>query len=75
MSYKPNFGNSYDHYGGQNNLGYSNVSRSYNKVSARSMTQFSQMEQSNMVDMVNLNLCWRMSVKSLDRPKIVMKPI
>lgn len=36
MSYKPNFGSSYDYYNGQNNLGYSNVSRSYNKLSAKS---------------------------------------
>jgi len=70
MTYKPNFGNSYDYYGGQNNLGYSNVSRSYNKVSARSTLQSSKMELSSMVDMVNLNLCWKMSVRSSDRLKI-----
>lgn len=37
MNYKPNFGNNYD-YQTQNNLGYSNVSRSYNKFSAKSNT-------------------------------------
>lgn len=36
MTYKPNFGNSYDYYTAQNNLGYSNASRSYGKLSPKS---------------------------------------
>jgi len=37
MNFKTNFGNSYDNYIPSNNLGYSNVSRGYNKISARSI--------------------------------------
>lgn len=36
MAYRPNFGGNYDNYGSGNNLGYSNVSRGYNKNSFRS---------------------------------------
>lgn len=35
MAYRPNFGGNYDSYAG-NNLGYSNVSRGFNKNSFRS---------------------------------------
>jgi len=36
MTYRPTFGNSYDNYMSSNNLGYSNVSRGFNKISNRS---------------------------------------
>lgn len=37
MNYKANFGSSYDNYNPQNFMGHSNVSRTYNKISARSI--------------------------------------
>ena len=40
MSYRPNFGNSFDH-NPQNNLGYSNSMRSYQKLPRKLVTRIS----------------------------------
>jgi len=37
MNYRSNYGNSYDYNYGQNNLGYSNVSRGLNKLTPKSI--------------------------------------
>ena len=73
MSFKPNFGNSYDYYNPQNVMGHSNVSRSYNKLSARSNSYQKKMATINTEDLVRSSLCSKMRERSLEKLRIALK--
>lgn len=73
MSFKPNFGNSYDYYNPQNVMGHSNVSRSYNKLSARSNSFPKKMVTMNTEVLVRSSLCSKMREKSSEKLRIALR--
>lgn len=74
MSYKANFGNSYDYYNPQNVMGHSNVSRSYNKLSARSTLLPTQTAMTTTADSARSSTCSRTSGRSSGRRRTALRP-
>lgn len=75
MNFKSNFGGNQDYYAPQNNMGYSNVSRNYNRgISPRSTIIYTQMESmSTGVGWVKSSLCSKTNAKSSGKPRIASK--
>lgn len=71
MNFKSNSPNNPDYYNTQNNLGYSNVSRNYNRgVSPRSISLHTQIPSINMeADSEKSNSCSKINEKSSEKPK------
>lgn len=72
MAYRPNFGGNYDNYP-SNNLGYSNVSRGFNKNSFRSNLPSTQMPSKIMEDSDKSSSCSKTNAISSGRPKTNLK--
>jgi hypothetical protein len=75
MNYKSNLGNIFDSYNPPANLGYSNVSRTYNKISGRSTQLSMQMELKSTEVSENWSSCSKTRERSSGRPKIDSKTI
>jgi hypothetical protein len=71
MAYRPNFGGGYEpSYNSPNNLGFSNVSRNYNKASFRSRVYSMQITTLRTTeDWEKSSLCSKTKGISSDRPK------